>query len=88
MSDTQEVPNVIQNLAYTRDSGAIRIMISTAFYNVDSWRSGKKSIVPLCSIESVMQAQAKDPGQKICEMRMAVGLSQDALAFACQMDRS
>ncbi|MBX6276979.1 helix-turn-helix domain-containing protein [Pseudomonas aeruginosa] len=35
-----------------------------------------------------MQALAKDLGQKIRERRIAVGLSQDALAFACEMDRS
>ncbi|HFL7940765.1 TPA: helix-turn-helix transcriptional regulator [Pseudomonas putida] len=35
-----------------------------------------------------MQALAKDLGQKIRERRIMVGLSQDALAHACEMDRS
>lgn len=35
-----------------------------------------------------MQALAKDLGQKIRERRVLVGMSQDALAFACGIDRS
>ncbi|EKT4492985.1 helix-turn-helix domain-containing protein [Pseudomonas putida] len=35
-----------------------------------------------------MQALAKDLGQKIRERRISTGLSQDALAFACGIDRS
>ncbi len=35
-----------------------------------------------------MQALAKDLGQKIRERRIVVGLSQDALAHACGLDRS
>ncbi|WP_410480351.1 helix-turn-helix domain-containing protein [Pseudomonas sp. DCA-1] len=35
-----------------------------------------------------MQALAKDLGQKIRERRVLIGLSQDALAFACGIDRS
>ncbi|MEJ5905628.1 helix-turn-helix transcriptional regulator [Pseudomonas kermanshahensis] len=35
-----------------------------------------------------MQALAKDLGQKIRERRVLIGLSQDALAHACEMDRS
>lgn len=35
-----------------------------------------------------MQALAKDLGEKIREKRVSVGLSQDALAFACGIDRS
>lgn len=35
-----------------------------------------------------MQALAKDLGEKIREKRLSVGLSQDALAFACGIDRS
>ncbi|APO84279.1 helix-turn-helix domain-containing protein [Pseudomonas putida] len=35
-----------------------------------------------------MQALAKDLGQKIRERRITIGLSQDALAHACGIDRS
>lgn len=35
-----------------------------------------------------MQALAKDLGQKIRERRVSIGMSQDALAFACGIDRS
>ncbi|MBA6112900.1 MULTISPECIES: helix-turn-helix domain-containing protein [Pseudomonas] len=35
-----------------------------------------------------MQGLAKDLGQKIRERRILIGLSQDALAFACAIDRS
>lgn len=35
-----------------------------------------------------MQALAKVLGERIREKRVSVGLSQDALAFACGMDRS
>ncbi len=35
-----------------------------------------------------MQALAKDLGERIREKRLSVGLSQDALAFACGIDRS
>lgn len=35
-----------------------------------------------------MQALAKDLGQKIRERRISIGLSQDALAHACEIDRS
>lgn len=35
-----------------------------------------------------MQALARDLGQKIRERRVLIGLSQDALAHACGMDRS
>lgn len=35
-----------------------------------------------------MQALAKDLGGKIREKRLSIGLSQDALAFACGIDRS
>lgn len=35
-----------------------------------------------------MQELAKDLGQRIREKRISAGMSQDALAFACEMDRS
>ncbi|WP_449431030.1 helix-turn-helix domain-containing protein [Pseudomonas putida] len=35
-----------------------------------------------------MQALAKDLGQRIRERRIMAGLSQDALAHACGLDRS
>jgi transcriptional regulator with XRE-family HTH domain len=35
-----------------------------------------------------MQALAKDLGQRIPERRITIGLSQDALAHACGLDRS
>ncbi|MDD1014327.1 helix-turn-helix domain-containing protein [Pseudomonas rubra] len=35
-----------------------------------------------------MQVLAKDLGQKIRERRISIGLSQDALAYACGIDRS
>ncbi|WP_434519676.1 helix-turn-helix domain-containing protein [Pseudomonas sp. NFX1] len=35
-----------------------------------------------------MQALAKDLGQKIREKRISIGLTQDALAHACEIDRS
>ncbi|WP_097302058.1 helix-turn-helix domain-containing protein [Pseudomonas chlororaphis] len=35
-----------------------------------------------------MQALVKDLGQKIRERRKSIGLSQDALAYACEIDRS
>lgn len=35
-----------------------------------------------------MQQLAKDLGQNIRERRVSVGISQDALAHACLMDRS
>ncbi|MBC3476680.1 helix-turn-helix domain-containing protein [Pseudomonas taiwanensis] len=35
-----------------------------------------------------MQKLARALGRKIREQRLVVGISQDALAFACQMDRS
>ncbi|MNJ45432.1 anaerobic benzoate catabolism transcriptional regulator [compost metagenome] len=35
-----------------------------------------------------MRALAKDLGQKIREKRISIGLSQDALAHACEIDRS
>ncbi|AVX91888.1 helix-turn-helix transcriptional regulator [Pseudomonas sp. MAFF 301449] len=35
-----------------------------------------------------MQQLAKDLGQNIRERRISVGLSQDALAHVCMMDRS
>jgi transcriptional regulator with XRE-family HTH domain len=38
--------------------------------------------------EADMQQLAKTLGHRIREQRLASGLSQDALAFACQMDRS
>lgn len=48
----------------------------------------KPLIFPPWLHEAVMQALAKDLGQKIRERRISVGLSQDALAFACEIDRS
>lgn len=50
--------------------------------------SGKRLIVPPWSHEADMQALAKDLGERIREKRLSVGLSQDALAFACGIDRS
>lgn len=38
--------------------------------------------------EAVMQELAKVLGFNIREQRLSTGLSQDALAFACEMDRS
>lgn len=35
-----------------------------------------------------MQYLAKDLGKKIREQRVAMGISQEALALACQLDRS
>ncbi|EMM3096108.1 MULTISPECIES: helix-turn-helix domain-containing protein [Pseudomonas] len=35
-----------------------------------------------------MQKLARALGRKVREQRVMVGISQDALAFACQMDRS
>ncbi|WP_310126208.1 helix-turn-helix domain-containing protein [Pseudomonas oryzihabitans] len=35
-----------------------------------------------------METLARDLGQKIREKRTSLGLSQDALAFACGIDRS
>lgn len=51
-------------------------------------QSWKRLIVPPWSHEADMQALAKDLGEKIREKRLSVGLSQDALAFACGIDRS
>lgn len=51
-------------------------------------RSWKRLIVPPWSQEADMQALAKDLGERIREKRLSVGMSQDALAFACGIDRS
>lgn len=59
----------------------MRIIIRRAL----SW---KRLIVPPWSHEADMQALAKDLGERIREKRLSVGLSQDALAFACGIDRS
>lgn len=63
------------------ETGKMRIIIRRLEFS-------KRRIVPPWSIEAVMQALAKDLGQKIRERRISIGLSQDALAYACGIDRS